>query len=97
MQNAHSEAENTEHTHRLNRIRYRSWHRGCKETDIVLGNYCDHFIEKMDSAQLDLFEEMLEEDDADIWAWITGKYACENAAYTDMLEQLRDFRSYTPL
>lgn len=97
MQNAQTDTDNIEHSNRLNRIRYRSWHRGCKETDIILGNYCNQFIEGMDNAQLDLFEELLEEDDADIWAWITGKYICENKAYDATLEKLRDFRSYTPL
>ncbi len=93
MQTAHQ----AQHSERLNRIRYRSWHRGCKETDIILGNYCNHFIEKMDEPALDLFEAMLDEDDADIWAWLTDKYDCPNPAYSEMLEQLRNFRSYTPL
>lgn len=97
MQNTQSEATSTTHSDRLNRIRYRSWHRGCKETDIILGNFCNAFIEEMDAAQLDLFEELLEEDDADIWAWLTGKYACENSAYFAMLDQLRNFRAYSPI
>ncbi len=79
---------------RRKRIIYRSWHRGCKETDIILGNFCDHFIQEMDDAGLTLFEQLLEEDDAAIWSWLTHKTSPENPAYEPLLEQLRHFRDY---
>ena len=31
----------------LKRLTYRSWHRGCKETDLVLGTYCTRNIEQL--------------------------------------------------
>lgn len=96
MQNTHIQNDSEAYTNRLNRLRYRSWHRGCKETDIIIGNYCNEFVTKMDEAELDLFEVFLEEDDADIWAWLTHKYECENKTYFPILEKMRDFRSYTP-
>lgn len=75
----------------LKRLRYRSWHRGCKETDLVLGRYCDARLVGMDEAALALFEAMLDEDDADIWAWLTGKSACPNPAYASLLAELKNY------
>lgn len=78
----------------LNRIRYRSWHRGCKETDLILGGYCNTHITSMDDAELVLFEGFLDEDDAEIWSWITGKNIPENSAYSPLIDKLRAFEVY---
>lgn len=75
----------------LKRLRYRSWHRGCKETDLVLGRYCDAKIEALPEEKLALFEALLDEDDADIWAWLTDKTPCPNPAYGDLLEELKTY------
>lgn len=71
------------------RLRYRSWHRGCKETDLVLGRYCDTHLETLDEAAMTLFETFLDEDDADIWSWLTGKTPCPKTQYAALLEQMR--------
>jgi antitoxin CptB len=62
-----------ESSFRLKRIRFRSWHRGSKETDIVLGNFADHALDSLTDEQLDILEQFLDEDDADIWDWLTNK------------------------
>ena len=73
----------------LKRLRYRSWHRGCKETDLVLGRYCDAAIEGLSDADLHRFEALLDEDDADIWAWLTEKKPCPNPEFEPLLAILR--------
>lgn len=73
----------------LKRLRYRSWHRGCKETDLVLGRFCDRMLETMNEAQLTLFETLLDEDDADIWNWLTEKTPCPKPQYLALLAELR--------
>lgn len=75
--------------HWLNRLRYRSWHRGSKETDLILGHYCDRFIESLSDAELTLFEAFLDEDDGDIWNWVTEKTPCPTPAYEALLDVLR--------
>lgn len=82
---------------RIRRMRYRSWHRGCKETDIILGNFCDHHIDGLDDQALDIFEALLDEDDDHIWRWLTHKENSPKAEYEPLLEQLRGFREYAPL
>ncbi len=58
---------------RLKRLHYRSWHRGCKETDQILGRFADARLEKLEPVFVDVYEQLLDEDDADIWAWLTQK------------------------
>jgi antitoxin CptB len=73
----------------IKRLTYRSWHRGCKETDVILGNFCDAHLAEMSDAELHIFEQFLDEDDAEIWAWLTEKTPCPNHAYTPMLRIMR--------
>ena len=55
----------------IKKLRYRSWHRGCKETDILLGKFCDHYIEDFDDTELLQLQEICEADDWDLYAWLT--------------------------
>ena len=75
----------------LKRLRYRSWHRGCKETDLVLGRYCDARLETLSEAEMKKFEALLDEDDADIWAWLTGKTACPKPEFHPLLDELKTY------
>ncbi len=75
---------------RLKRLTYRSWHRGCKETDLILGRFADSRLPSLAPLQLDIYERLLDENDADIWAWLTGKTA--PAAYEPILDLLRGSR-----
>ncbi len=58
---------------RRKKILYRSWYRGCKETDQIVGGYAKKYIEQMSDAELDELEEILEQNDNDIYDWLTGK------------------------
>ena len=57
---------------RRKRLKFRSWHRGIKEADILLGSFADQFLDTLSSEQLDDYENMLREPDSDLVAWITG-------------------------
>ena len=54
----------------LKRLLYQSSHRGCKETDLILGNFAEKFLEKFDNDSLLLYEQILLEADADIVDWV---------------------------
>jgi len=56
----------------LKRLRFRSWHRGIKEADLLIGGFFDKYSEGWDEAERNLFEELLEEQDVDIMAWAIG-------------------------
>lgn len=61
--------------HRLKRLRFRAWHRGTKEADIMIGGYFDRHHQLWDNQQIDWFEALLEEQDVDIMAWALGTQA----------------------
>ncbi|GGE22237.1 antitoxin CptB [Gemmobacter megaterium] len=58
---------------RLKRMRMRSWRRGTKEMDMVLGPYADARLSGMDTRALDAFDALLEEYDQDLIKWVLGQ------------------------
>lgn len=57
---------------RLRRLRFRAWHRGTKEADLLIGGFFDQFSAGWDEAELAWFEALLEEEDVEIMAWAIG-------------------------
>lgn len=56
---------------RLKRLRMRSWRRGTKEMDLVLGPFADTELPALDSEALDAYEALLAENDQDLYLWIS--------------------------
>lgn len=62
-----------DHGSRLRRLRMRAWRRGTREMDLILGPFADASLAGMDEAALDHFEALLEENDHDLYAWVSGQ------------------------
>lgn len=60
---------------RLRRLKIRSWRRGTKEMDLILGRFWDTEGQGLDDATLDLYEELLTENDQDLYRWVSGQSA----------------------
>lgn len=58
--------------HRLKRLRLRSWRRGIKEMDLILGKFADERLADLDPETLDRYEAMLDENDQDLYKWVSG-------------------------
>jgi len=58
--------------HRLKRLRFRAWHRGTREADMMIGGFFDRHHQGWDAGEMDWFEGFLEEQDVDIMAWGIG-------------------------
>ncbi|MBM2292422.1 succinate dehydrogenase assembly factor 2 [Sulfitobacter pseudonitzschiae] len=63
------------HEHRLKRLKMRSMRRGIKEMDLILSAYADDTLHTMDDAALTLYDDMLNENDQDLYQWVTGQVA----------------------
>jgi antitoxin CptB len=73
---------------RLKRLRFRAWHRGTKEADIMIGGFFDAHHQSWSAAEMDWFEHLLEEQDVDIMAWALGTAAPPARYAGPLLKQL---------
>jgi len=73
----------------IKKILYRAVHRGCKETDFLLGNFFVANKSALKNFELDLCEKFLSEDDMLIYDWIIGKTQLPTQSSTQLLPQLQ--------
>ncbi len=85
-----------DHAIRLKRLRFRAWHRGTKEADLMIGGYCDAHCDTWTTEQVDWFEALLEEQDVDIMAWAIGTQPCPARWDGAMMEAMRKLE-YVPI
>ncbi|WP_120502582.1 succinate dehydrogenase assembly factor 2 [Roseovarius sp. EL26] len=72
---------------RLKRLHMRSMRRGIKEMDIILSRYAAARLQGMSLADLDLYDDLLSENDQDLYQWVTGQTAGP-AAYSDLIADI---------
>lgn len=60
---------------RLKRMRMRSWRRGMREVDLILGPFADARLAAMGAGELALYERLLAESDGELMAWLLGRSA----------------------
>lgn len=77
---------------RRKRLMFRSWHRGTRETDLILGRFAEAHLAGFDRAQLDRYEALLECADADLFDWASGQASPPAALDHDVMRLLRAFR-----
>lgn len=58
---------------RLKRLKMRSWRRGIKEMDMILGPHADSHLEGMSIDELAQYDALLEENDQDLYRWFSGQ------------------------
>ena len=58
---------------RRKRLRFRSWHRGTREMDLLMGSFADAHLPTFDSSQLDRFEALLDVPEPVVYDWILGR------------------------
>ncbi|KPF61004.1 hypothetical protein IP88_15880 [alpha proteobacterium AAP81b] len=75
--------------YRLRRLKFRAWHRGTKEADLLIGGFADRYADAWNDAELAWFEAALEEQDVDVMGWAFGTIAPPPAFEGPMLDALR--------
>ena len=76
---------------RRRRLLFRCWHRGTQESDLVLGPFAEKSVTKLDRAQLDRFEALLDCTDPDLFDWILSGIAPPPEHDHDVMRLLRNF------
>ena len=77
---------------RLRKLRFRSWRRGFREADLILGGFADAHLHELEPMQLDRFETLLEENDHDIYGWVIGREPIPPAFDHDVMARIKAFR-----
>ena len=74
---------------RLKRLRFRAWHRGVREADLMVGGFFDSQHDAWGEAEMDWFEALLEEQDVDVMAWALGTAAPPERLAGTLMQRLR--------
>lgn len=71
----------------LKRLRMRSWRRGIKEMDLILGKFADEDLKDMEDGELALYGQFLSENDHDLYSWCSGQ-AAPPPVYSNLIEKI---------
>jgi antitoxin CptB len=77
---------------RRRRIRFRAWHRGTREMDLMMGGFADAALPGLNDAELDEFEHLLDLPDPLVFAWLAGFEDVPAEEETALLKKVRAFR-----
>ena len=77
---------------RRKRLIYRSRYRGSLESDVFFGRFADLYVDRLDERQLDRYEALLEENDQDLFAWISGRATVPARHVHDIFALLQRFQ-----
>lgn len=74
----HSQIPPETHETRTRRLRMRSWRRGIKEMDMILGPFADRGFLGLSDGDWDVYEAILAENDQDLYQWFSGQITPPN-------------------
>jgi antitoxin CptB len=75
---------------RRRRLLFRSWHRGIREVDLVLGRFADRVMGDLTEAELDDYEKLLDVPTPDLLAWVMGELPVPPEDETPLLRRMLD-------
>jgi antitoxin CptB len=57
---------------RRKRLRFRAWHRGTREMDLVLGRFVDAELARLTDHEIAELEALMEVPDPELYLWVAG-------------------------
>ena len=78
---------------RRKRLHFRSWHRGTRELDLVLGGFADRHLAGLTPEQLDRYESLIANPDPDIYQWVSGGWPVPAAYDNDVMDLIKNFKT----
>lgn len=79
---------------RRKKILFRSWHRGMREMDLLLGQFADACLDGLSNEELDTLESLMEIPDRDVLAWITGEKATPATYDSALFQKIVSFHTH---
>ncbi|WP_417450826.1 succinate dehydrogenase assembly factor 2 [Kordiimonas sp.] len=74
---------------RRRRLKFRAWHRGIKELDLIFGNFIEANMDSFDAEDCAWFERLFEEQDHEILGWVTKGEDVPKAFQGPMMDRLK--------
>lgn len=81
---------------RLRKLKFRLWHRGIREMDLVMGGFADAELMKLSEAELTEVEGWLDIPDQQMFAWVNGSETPPAELDTPLFRKLRTFHGTRP-
>ncbi|MBV1701554.1 MAG: succinate dehydrogenase assembly factor 2 [Hyphomicrobiales bacterium] len=78
---------------RRKKLLFRSWHRGMREMDLLMGQFADSQIAGLSDAELDDYEALMEAPDPEIFKWLTGTVPVPDNFATSVFAKLRGYHT----
>lgn len=75
---------------RLKRLKIRSWRRGTREMDLILGPFADAELRRFGEGELGAYEALLEVNDQDLYSWVCGA-ATATGAHANLVARIAAF------
>lgn len=78
---------------RRKRLLFRSWHRGMREMDYVLGTFANEAIADMTDDELAEFEMLMQVPDPDMYKWLSGTAEVPPNWNNEVVRRIRQFHN----
>jgi antitoxin CptB len=75
----------------IKKLLYQSCNRGCKETDLIVGQFAKLHVKEMSDEELQIFNKILQLTDADIYDWYTKKKPVPTEHKSELMTQILNF------
>ena len=77
---------------RCKRLKFRCWHRGMREVDLIMGTFADQHVHSFTPDQLSQFERILDIEDPHLYAWLSGAAALPEEEKSPVMQMLLNFK-----
>jgi antitoxin CptB len=79
---------------RRRRLKFRLWHRGIREMDLVLGGFADAELAGLSDSDIEEVEGWLDVPDQQMFAWVNGAEPTPPEVDTVLFRKLRSFHKH---
>jgi len=76
---------------RRRKLLFRSWHRGIREMDLIMGRFADACIGDLSGSELDDYERLIEMPDRELYSWVVGELGPPPDYDSTVLRKIRAF------
>lgn len=81
---------------RRKRLRFRAWHRGTREMDLVLGRFVDANVSTLTDDEIGILETLMEVPDPELYLWIAGTADVPSNYDTSVFRKVVEFHRKGP-